>query len=160
MATNTCGSLLEQVQKGHRHPQIHHTLILTSLLARDNGGGQHCKGNREGNSPVREVFTVFLPDLLRLLPQHTHPSFQKKLYTLQHPFLIFKPFTTLVLSNLHPSSPLFSWRHTAGHPLPAQHQISSPCFQDQQPDRLYLPRLTVFSIFPLACSSAYKRKYT
>lgn len=142
MATNTCGSLLEQVQQGHRHPQIHHTLILTSLLARDNGGGQHCKGNREGNSPVREVFTVFLPDLLTLLPQHTHPSFQKKLYTLQHPFLIFKPFTTLVLSNLslgrrhRPALPPLSWGHSWASPS-SPHHLSSPCPQELQAQRVY-----------------------
>lgn len=78
VATNTCSSALEQVRQGHRHPQIHHVLILTSLLAGDNRGGQCCRGNREGNSPVREVFTVFLPDLLGLSPQHT-PFFPEEI---------------------------------------------------------------------------------
>ena len=54
VATNTCSSALEQVQQGHRHPQIHNILILTSLLAGDKRGGQHCGGNREGNSPSTE----------------------------------------------------------------------------------------------------------
>lgn len=146
MAINTCGSLLEQVQQGHRHPQIHHILILTSLLAGDNGGGRRCRGDREGNSPVSEVFTVCLPDLPTLSPQHTRPSFQKKFYTLQHPFLIFKPLTAPVLGNLRPSScPRFLEAHSWASPASPAHRAART-------------RLTVFSIFPLARSSAYKGK--
>lgn len=71
VAANTCGSALEQVQHGHQPSQTHHVLTLTSLLAGAKRGSQGCGGNREGNSPAREVFTVLLPALPVLSPQHT-----------------------------------------------------------------------------------------
>lgn len=165
MATNTCGPALDQVQQGHRRPQKHRILILTSLLAGDKRGGQHCRGNREGNSPVGEVFTVFLPDLLVLSPQHTPPSFQKKFFIPCNTPSSFSnrspPWCSVTCAwatGSKPALPPLSWRHAAGHPLPAWYQISSPCFQDQPSERFYFSSLTVFSIFPLARSSAYKGK--
>lgn len=107
VATNTCCSAPEQVQQGHQQPQMQEALILTSLLS---GGA---RGNREGNSPVGEVFTAFLPGLPVLSPQHT-------------------PFFPEGIS--HPATPLphFQTVHHPGaqQPVPgpqAQSSPSSPC---------------------------------
>lgn len=94
-ATNTCSSAptrLAGASQTQTPPDMWVPGFNSHFSSHQEVTGQRSAPKREGSSLITEVFTVFLPDLLVLSPQCTHPSSQKKFNTLQLPFLIFKPF--------------------------------------------------------------------